>query len=319
MMTGETQLTPSAFPVLIVEDNLLMRSILEGHLVELGHEVTAVENGRQALEMLEKKYFPLVITDWVMPEMDGLGLCRSVREMDNDGYIYIILLTGQDKKEDLISGLSSGADEYLVKPVNRAELSVRLKTAGRILELQNSLKRSYDEIKLLSAKDPLTKLFNRGYLDERLPQEVKRTFRFERPISISIFDLDHFKAINDSYGHPAGDRVLQDCADCVRRSVRGEIDWLARYGGEEFIIVLPETSLAGAIACAERLRREISELVTVFDGSEIRFTASFGVASFTPSSQKEDLYMTSVLIEKADQCLYQAKKEGRNRVRSIQL
>ncbi len=319
MMTGETQVAPGAFPVLIVEDNLLMRSILEGHLVELGHEVSAVENGRQALEMLEKKYFPMVITDWVMPEMDGLELCRSVRDMDNDGYIYIILLTGQDKKEDLISGLGSGADEYLVKPVNRAELAVRLKTAGRILELQSSLKRSYDEIKLLSTKDPLTKLFNRGYLDERLPQEVKRTFRFERPISIALFDLDHFKDINDSYGHPAGDRVLQDCADCVWRSVRGEIDWLARYGGEEFIIVLPETSLPGAIACAERLRREISELVTVFDGSEIRFTASFGVASFAPSSQKEDLYMTNVLIEKADQCLYQAKKEGRNRVRSIQL
>jgi two-component system cell cycle response regulator len=318
-MTGESLIDSGSFPVLIVEDNLLMRRILEGHLIELGHTVVAVENGQQALEMLEKEYFPLVITDWVMPEMDGLALCRTMRENDYKGYVYIILLTGQDKKEDLISGLSAGADEYLVKPVNRLELAVRLKTAGRILELQNSLKRSYEEIKLLSTKDPLTKLFNRGYLDERLPQEVKRTFRFERPLSIALFDLDHFKTINDTYGHLAGDRVLQDCADCVRRSVRGEIDWLARYGGEEFLMVLPETNLAGAIACAERLRREVSELVSVIDGSEIRFTASFGVASFTPPDQKEDPTMANVLIEKADQRLYQAKKEGRNCIRSIQL
>jgi two-component system cell cycle response regulator len=318
-MTGEPQVHAGSFPVLIVEDNLLMRRILEGHLIEMGHAVTSVENGQQALEMLEKEYFPLVITDWVMPEMDGLALCRAIRENNYSGYVYIILLTGQDKKEDLISGLGAGADEYLVKPVNRPELAVRLKTAARILELQNSLKRSYEEIKLLSTKDPLTKLFNRGYLDERLPQEVKRTFRFERPLSIALFDLDHFKSINDSYGHLAGDRVLRDCADCVRRSVRGEIDWLARYGGEEFLMVLPETNLAGAMACAERLRREISELVTIVDGLEIRFTASFGVASFTPPDQKEDLTIANVLIEKADQCLYLAKKEGRNRVRSIQL
>jgi two-component system cell cycle response regulator len=317
-MTGESLIDAGSFPALIVEDNLLMRRILEGHLIEMGHTVVAVENGQQALEMLEKQYFPLVITDWVMPEMDGLELCRTIRENNYKGYVYIILLTGQDKKEDLISGLSAGADEYLVKPVNRPELEVRLKTAGRILELQNSLKRSYEEIKLLSTKDPLTKLFNRGYLDERLPQEVKRTFRFERPLSIALFDLDHFKSINDTYGHPAGDRVLQDCAYCVQRSVRGEIDWLARYGGEEFVIVLPETNLAGAMACAERLRKEISELVSVIDGAEIRYTASFGVASFTPPDQKEDLSMANVLIEKADQCLYLAKKEGRNRVRSIQ-
>jgi two-component system cell cycle response regulator len=318
-MTGETHIHSGPFPVLIVEDNLLMRRILEGSLLEMGHAVTAVENGKQALEMLEKVYFPLVITDWVMPEMDGLSLCRAVRENDYQGYIYIILLTGQDKKEDLISGLDAGADEYLVKPLNRAELAVRLKTAGRILDLQNSLKRSYEEIKLLSIRDPLTKLYNRGYLDERLPQEVKRSFRFGRPLSIILFDLDHFKNINDTFGHPAGDRVLADCSDCVSRSVRGEIDWPARYGGEEFIVVLPETNLSGAVACAERLRREISECVTEIDGPEIRYTASFGVAGFTPSDQKEDLTMAEALIKKADQCLYQAKKDGRNCVRSIKL
>jgi diguanylate cyclase (GGDEF)-like protein len=306
-------------PILIVEDNLLMRRVLENHLLELGYSVTAADNGRNALDLLDKAYFPVVITDLVMPELDGIGLCRAIRTNSYRGYIYIILLTSREAKEDLIAGLDAGADEYLVKPVNQAELAVRLKTARRILDLENSLRRSCEEIRLLSTKDPLTRLFNRGYLDERLPQEVKRTFRFERPLSVIMFDIDHFKAINDNFGHQAGDQVLRDCADCIRRSVRGEIDWPARYGGEEFVVVLPETNLPGACVAAERLRRKISELIVVADGTEIRFTASFGVASFTPPDQKEDLSVAKVLIDKADQCLYEAKREGRNRVKSTQL
>jgi two-component system cell cycle response regulator len=307
-------------PILIVEDNLLMRQVLEKHLLELGFSsVTAAGDGREALDRLDKAYFPVVITDLVMPELDGIGLCRAIRGNSYRGYVYIVLLTSRDAKEDLIAGLDAGADEYLVKPVNRAELAVRLKTARRILDLENSLRRSFEEIKLLSTKDPLTRLFNRGYLDERLPQEVKRTFRFERPLSLIMFDIDHFKSINDNFGHQAGDLVLRDCADCVRRSVRGEIDWPARYGGEEFVVVLPETNLAGACVAAERLRKKISELVVMAGGVEIRFTASFGVASFNPTDQKEDLRMAKGLIEKADRCLYDAKKDGRNRVRSMQL
>jgi two-component system cell cycle response regulator len=308
-----------SLPILIVEDNVLMRQILEKHLLELGFSsVTSAGNGRDALVRLDETYFPVVITDLVMPKLDGIGLCRAIRRNSYRGYIYIILLSSRDAKEDLIAGLDAGGDEYLVKPVNQAELAVRLKTARRILNRENSLRRSFEEIKLLAVKDPLTKLFNRGYLDERLPQEVKRTFRFERPLSVIMFDIDHFKAINDNFGHQVGDQVLRECADFVRRSVRGEIDWPARYGGEEFVVVLPETNLAGACVVAERLRRKISELIVVADGAEISFTASFGVASFTPPNQEEDLSMANVLIEKADQCLYAAKREGRNRVRSTE-
>jgi diguanylate cyclase (GGDEF)-like protein len=231
--------------------------------LELGYSVTAADNGRNALDLLDKAYFPVVITDLVMPELDGIGLCRDIRANIYRGYIYIILLTSREAKEDLIAGLDAGADEYLVKPVNQAELAVRLKTARRILDLENSLRRNCEEIRLLSTKDPLTRLFNWGYLDERLPQEVKRTFRFERPLSVIMFDIDHFKAINDNFGHQTGDQVLRDCADCIQRSVRGEIDWPARYGGEEFVVVLPETNLSGACVAAERLRRKISELIVV--------------------------------------------------------
>jgi two-component system, cell cycle response regulator len=303
-----------SYSVLIVEDNLLMRKILEGHLCDLGHTVVAVENGCQALELLERSHFPIVITDVVMPEMGGLELCRTIRERGFDGYTYVVMLTAQDSKDEMVRGLEAGADEYLIKPVNRAELTMRLKTADRILSLESSLKKSCEEIKALSVKDPLTKVYNRGFLDEKLVHEVKRTFRFERPLSLIMLDIDHFKIINDTFGHVTGDQVLIECARLMHTSVRKEIDWVARYGGEEFVIVLPETPLAGALIAAERFRSNLASYVVDAGGAELRVTASFGVASFSPSSQKEDLSMAASLLEQADLCLYQAKKEGRNRV-----
>lgn len=303
-----------SYSVLVVEDNLLMRTILEGYLRDLGHTVVAVENGLLALEMLEQNHFPIVITDLVMPEMGGLELCRSIRERDFNGYTYLVMLTSQDSKDEMVRGLEAGADEYLVKPLNRAELTMRLKTADRILSLESSLKKSFEEVKALSVKDPLTKVFNRGFLNEKLVHEVKRIFRFERPLSLIMMDIDHFKIINDTFGHAAGDQVLVECASLMSASVRKEIDWVARYGGEEFVIVLPETPLPGALIAAERFRSILASQVIVADGCELRVTASFGVSSFTPSSQKEDLTMAATLLERADQCLYQAKKEGRNRV-----
>jgi len=318
METGPRE-AEKPYQVLIVEDSAFMRRILEGHLLEIGYRVAAVENGRQALEKLATGYYPIVITDLVMPEMDGMELCRAVRGQASGRYVYILMLTSQNSKEDMIRGLEAGADEYLVKPVNRAELMVRLKTADRILTLEGSLRKSYEEIKALSVKDPLTKVYNRGYLDERLVHEVKRAFRFERPLSLIMFDIDHFKLINDSFGHTVGDRVLVGSAALMQKSIRLEIDWIARYGGEEFVIVLPETLLAGAVVAAERLRDKLATMVMEANGTEMRVTASFGVASFIPASQKEDLSVAIALIAAADQGLYRAKKEGRNRVESVQL
>jgi diguanylate cyclase (GGDEF)-like protein len=229
------------------------------------------------------------------------------------------MLTSLDSKDEMVRGLEAGADEYLIKPVNRAELTVRLKTADRILSLESSLKNSYEEIKALSVKDPLTKVYNRGYMDEKLVHEVKRSFRFERPISLIMLDIDHFKIINDTFGHLIGDRVLEECAKLMNTSVRKEIDWVARYGGEEFVIVLPETPLPGALVAAERFRSNLASYVVDASGAELSVTASFGVSSFTPPSQKEDLGMASVLLAQADLCLYQAKKKGRNCVVSTLL
>lgn len=307
------------FPILVVEDNALMRIALENDLRQMGCLVVSAENGKQAMDMMASSHFPIIITDMIMPEMDGIELCRAIRKGKFESYVYLIMITSQDTKEDMIRGLESGADEYLIKPVDRSELTVRLKTAVRILSLESSLRKSYEEIKALSVKDSLTKVFNRGYLDEYLVHEVKRAYRFERSLAIIMFDIDKFKLINDTFGHAAGDQVLMDCAWLMNISIRQEIDWIARYGGEEFTVVLPETPVPGARIAAERLRNKLESHFFVAGGMELQVTASFGVAGFTPSGSKEDLDMAATLLAKADQCLYRAKKEGRNRVVSARV
>ncbi len=317
-MASAFQETNGAFPVLIVEDDRFMRTILAANLQEAGYRVVSAVNGSEALEIISRDHFPIVITDWVMPEMDGLELCRAIRSGTTDRYTYIILLTAHNDREDLIIGLEAGADEYLIKPVNQAELTVRLKTARRILDLESSLKKSLAEIKAISVRDPLTEAYNRRYLNELLPQEIKRAYRYKRPLSVIMFDIDHFKEVNDRYDHHAGDLVLQGCAGCIMGSLRKGIDWLARYGGEEFVIVLPETDLTGAGVVAERLRLKIAELITSSHGQEIRITASFGVVSISQFPQQE-MIQALTMVEHADHCMYEAKCEGRNRIKAMQL
>lgn len=319
MPTGTATKESAPFPILIAEDNALLRKVLEGNLREIGYDVVVATTGREALTLFTRGYYPIIITDWVMPEMDGPQLCRAVRSLSPGHYTYIILLTSQDSRENIVRGLEAGADEYLVKPVEPAELQVRLKTARRILDLEGSLRESLEEIRRLSMRDPLTGMYNRRYLDERLPCELKRSYRYERPLSVIMFDLDYFKRVNDTYGHHAGDQVLRGCAGCIQGGVRENIDWPARYGGEEFVVVLPETGLAGALTVAERLRQRIESHVTTVRGNSLSVTASFGVASFNPPDQNEDPSVAEILLENADHCLYQAKGEGRNRVKGMEM
>jgi len=212
-----------------------------------------------------------------------------------------------------VRGLEAGADEYLVKPINPSELLVRLKTAQRILGLEKSLKTTNEEIRTLSIQDPLTGIFNRIYLMERLPQEIKRSHRYGHPLSIIMCDIDHFKEVNDEFGHRAGDQILKEFVQCLTVSVRQDIDWIARYGGEEFLIVLPETDLQPACLVAERLRSVVSEKVFRLKGKDIRITSSFGVSSFNPAKGQKTTF--DVLMEEADEFLYEAKRAGRNRVK----
>lgn len=308
----------ASYPILIAEDNPISRKMLEKILFKEGFEVTSVANGKEALALFRKRFFPIVLTDWLMPEMDGPELCKAIRAEKPKGYVYIVLLTAKDSKDDIISGLESGADDYLTKPAHRAELIARLKNGLRILELEKSLKEANEEIRALSITDPLTGIYNRGYLNERLPQEIKRSIRYKRSISLILCDIDHFKSVNDKFGHVAGDTILKGFVGCITASIRDQIDWSARYGGEEFLIVLPETDFLGAKHLAERLRVVVSEKDHTIGDNEVRITASFGVSGFSPDTLKKNLLVDDMLNQ-VDKYLYKAKNGGRNRVEGTQL
>lgn len=300
----------SSTKVLVVEDDLFAQTILRDALERLGYNVVLAGNGRIALDLCQQDHFSIIITDWVMPEMDGIEFCRAVRAMPTEHYIFILLLTSLDKKDELIAGLDAGADEYLVKPVHDIELAARLKAARRILDLETSLKQ-------LALHDQLTGAYNRGYLDRQLSMEIQRSWRYGHPLSIIICDIDHFKAVNDRHGHQAGDQVLKEFVALIKRSIRNENDWLARYGGEEFVIVLPETPPAGCLIVAERFRALIAATPVVIQGGTVAVTVSFGAITIENTTLMEEMSMEAIL-GKADECLYRAKESGRNRVVAVQ-
>lgn len=301
------------FPILIAEDNPVSRKLIEKALIKAGHKVVSVENGRKALELLNQNFFPIVLTDWVMPEMNGIELCQAIRKTDTPGYVYIVLLTAKDLKDDIVTGLKAGADDYLTKPFNHAELIARLNTGKRILELERSLKEANEEITILSITDPLTGCYNRVYLNKHLPQEINRARRYGHPLSLILSDIDHFKKVNDTYGHIVGDHILKEFVKCFTEIIRENVDWVARYGGEEVLIILPETDVKHAILLAERLRNNLSQRVIKIQGKQINITASFGITGFDSTTPDEKI-SPEYMINKADKFMYQAKKEGRNRV-----
>jgi two-component system, cell cycle response regulator len=308
----------NAFPILIAEDDPVSRKLMEMTLRQAGYEVVSTENGLEALKVFKERFFPIILTDWGMPEMDGLELCRAIRENPTEGYVFIFLITARDSKKDIIVGLEAGADDYLTKPFDRFELIARLKTALRVLELEKSLKEAYEKNRILSITDKLTGCYNRTYMDEYLAKEIIRAKRYSRPVSLVMADIDHFKRVNDTYGHQAGDLVLKDFVASIRKGLRKDVDWVARYGGEEFLLVLPETDYEGAMISANRLRRIVSESISSYNGIEIHVTASFGVADFVPSANNQKISY-EVIIDRADKALYRAKNDGRNRVRGESL
>lgn len=305
----------SNLPILIAEDNPVSRKLLEKTLTKAGYEVVSAKDGREALDLFAQRFFPIVLTDWMMPEMTGPELCRALRAQSGNGYIFMILLTAKDSKDDIVEGLEAGADDYLTKPFNRAELMARLKTGTRILELERSLKNATEEIRILSIRDTLTGCYNRGFLTEHLPKETKRARRYGHDLSVVLCDIDHFKKVNDTCGHQAGDAVLKAFAKILMDSVRNGVDWVSRYGGEEFLVVLPETPLQGAVLVAERVRTSVAEATVETPEGGINITASFGVTGFSADTPDSEAF-PDAMVKMADDMLYQAKNEGRNTVRS---
>ena len=307
------------FPVLIAEDNIVSLKILEKTLFKAGYEVVSVKNGQRAIEEFDKRFYPIVIADWMMPGIDGLELCRLIRNKKTSGYVYIIILTAKDSRDDIVCGLNSGADDYLTKPFNSAELFARINTGKRIIELERSLIKAGEEIKKLSITDMLTGSYNRTFISLKLPEEIKRTKRYDRNLSLIFCDIDYFKKINDKYGHYAGDMVLKEFVSCIKSITRNDIDWIGRYGGEEFLIVLPETDLEGAYIVADKIRDAVSHMIIRVDKQNIKITASFGVACYRKSYSYDEKISAENLISEADKFLYQAKKDGRNMVKGPEI
>jgi two-component system, cell cycle response regulator len=296
---------PPALLLLLVEDEPLQRRVLERRLSKAGYVVDTAKDGEEALAKILQGHYQILITDWDMPGMDGATLCRRVRGANLSGYLYILLLTGHDAATDIVVGLDAGADDYIRKPANEAELLARLKAGGRIVELTR-------QVQLLSVTDPLVGTYNRRYLTDELVLEIERAHRYGRPLAAVITDLDLFKRINDEHGHLTGDEVLQCFVQRIRASIRKN-DWVARYGGEEFVIVLPETNLAEAVSTAEKIRFQCASTPMATSAGLIMVTASFGVATLECLSTREP-ETVATLLRRADINLYRSKNTGRNRV-----
>jgi two-component system cell cycle response regulator len=300
-------------PILIAEDDLTSRIILAGILRKWGYDPIAVNDGQAAWEVLQRSDAPgLVILDWMMPKMDGLQVIQHVRARVSEQPPYIILLTSKDEKNDILSGLESGANDYIKKPFEHEELLARIRVGQRTLELQTSLYEAKRSMEHLATRDPLTGILNRRAIFEQLSKELSRIQRGHldldgKKLSIGFFDVDKFKHINDKYGHQAGDDVLRGIAQILRTQVRG-YDSISRLGGDEFLVLVPESDEAGYKKLYERLVSIIAVSPLLTCAGEVMLTISMGVATATPDISEDQL------LNNADAAMYMAKRSGGNRV-----
>ena len=303
--------------ILVAEDNLATKKLLETLLKKFGHDPVFAGNGREAWELLSKEDFHMVVADWMMPEMDGVTLCKKIRADGSKGLVYIIMLTAKSLKDDIVEGLNAGANDYLTKPFHHGELMARIKAGEKTLQLEQSLEEKNRELQALNGRlknlarvDALTQLGNRLALEEAMEKTCSAAQRYRRTYSIIMCDIDRFKLYNDTYGHPAGDKVLRRIADTLKSQVRAS-DQAFRYGGEEFAILLPEHNTDEAEKVAERLKAAVDTLGiehTAYDAG--RVTISFGVA--TSRNNIENGCRWTEVLKRADEALYQAKESGRN-------
>jgi len=295
--------------ILIVEDEYISRRMVKKFLVDAGYDIVEAEDGQSAWGLFQAEHFQLVITDWMMPGLNGPDLVKKIRESEQKSYTYIIMLSAMDDKDNVVFGLESGVDEYLTKPFNDKELVARVARGMRILKLEEQLKQAKQQMEILAMHDGLTGLLNRRAIEEYAESEFGITSRKERPMGVIMVDIDHFKSVNDQFGHKSGDVALQQVAKGLSGGLR-IYDRVGRWGGEEFILILPETQLQDAAKVAERIRARIAEMKISLDNGEIlSIHISLGVACAT--GQFSTL---AKLIDAADQALYQAKQTGRNRV-----
>jgi diguanylate cyclase (GGDEF)-like protein len=309
--------------ILVVDDDPVMLRVLIKLLSSSGHDVRGASDGDMALRIALETCPQLVITDWIMPGADGLELCRSLRGTDFGRQMYIILLTGQSDEQLLVDAFDAGVDDYVVKPFQAKPLFARIRAALRVIKLQDELFRDKQRIEKISADlavanrrlemdaltDVLTGLPNRRYLMERLSHDWAVARRSGQPLACMVLDIDHFKQINDTFGHDVGDQVLERVAMILKNSVRST-DVVCRHGGEEFIVVSADSDLESSLRSAERLRHAVETNVTSAFPQIQRFvTVSIGVAV-----RNEQTRTPEALLKAADEAMYRAKQSGRNRV-----
>ena len=294
--------------VLIADDDRTSRKLLAAMVAKWGYDPLVAEDGGEAWAALQQPDHPrLVLLDWNMPALDGLEVCRRLRALASPDPPYVILLTGRTETGDIVHGLEAGANDYVAKPYNHEELQARLQVGQRTLSLQAHLLAVQEQLAALAARDPLTGILNRRTILERLAEELSRATRQRGGLTVGMCDVDHFKAVNDTYGHQAGDDVLRGFTESVQAHLR-KYDSVGRYGGEEFLVIAPGVRDGGDVGLFERLCARISRAALPTTRGAISITVSIGVASADGDSTVD------TLLAEADGALYRAKAEGRNRV-----
>lgn len=293
---------------LIAEDDPVSRRILQDTLEDWHYEVVVAGNGLEAWEVLQgENPPPLAILDWMMPGMSGVDICGKLRMERHGTYIYVLILTAKNEKRDIVAAMDAGADDYVSKPFDEQELRVRLRAGQRIVELQETLR-------FQATHDPLTGLLNHGSIVDLLDREIARAEREDTALGVIMADLDHFKRVNDAYGHLSGDEVLREASRRIPAALR-PYDSVGRYGGEEFLIVLPGCDALGGVEVAERIRWSIASTPIRASEWDVPMTISLGVSV----RQRGDHSGAAQLKKTADQALYRAKAAGRNRVEMLRL
>lgn len=294
--------------ILIAEDDQTARKMLSGIVRKWGYEPITVADGLAAWEAIQEPNPPrLLLLDWMMPKIDGRELCRRIRDRKSSNPPYIILLTARDATEDIVSGLDSGANDYIVKPFQPAELGARLRVGYRLLTLQAELNETRERLIYQARHDPLTGSLNRRAIMEEIEREMARSRRGGLPLFAAICDLDHFKAINDTYGHQTGDAVLNEFVQRTTANLR-TYDRVGRYGGEEFLLLAPVIGDQDPPDLFERLRRMVAEQTFNLDGAPVSLTVSMGIARLHAEDSIDEF------LGRADTALYEAKRTGRNRI-----
>lgn len=299
--------------VLVAEDDLVQLRLLEVTLSKWGYQVLSARDGEAAWRILQQEDGPiLAILDWMMPGYSGPQLSRLIRDQSSKLYTYIILLTARKDKESIIEGMDAGADDYLGKPYILDELAARIRAGKRILHLQEELVKAQEALREEAMRDPLTHLWNRRTIFHRLDAELRAARSSGHPVGVILADLDHFKDINDTYGHIFGDHVLLETVKSLQSALRPR-DSIGRFGGEEFIAVLPQCGFDESINAAERLRVALESRPIPHGNSLVPVTISLGCTASIPGGD----HTLEMLLRAADEALYESKRQGRNRVSAL--